>query len=393
MKENSELFISQKKIIKDELRCWIEFNLSKLKNNIDIIKSFISDKIEIICVLRTNIYEFGYINIVKYLSVIGIKYFAVSTLEEAIALRKSSIQGEIIILNWTSITKKEILIQNNLTQALFSYNYTHKLNKLPNKVKSLIKIDTGIDLLGFNMSQIKFIKDCYTFENLKIEGIFTDLSLIQVNGNGKDNSKNTHLEKFIYILQILEKEGINIGKKFIINSLGIEDLKNYKYDLYSIGLLIFGFFPNQNNKLINHALLESNFKPIISLRCKVMTIKYLKKGEKVGYNGKFISKEKTKIATISMGYADGLNFSCSKNKLKLIVKDKLCPLIGNICMDCSIIKIPLDVTIKVGDTVTIFGYNNKGNYLNLDEFILRNCLSIQEISSRLSKRIKKLYHL
>ena len=156
---------------------------------------------------------------------------------------------------------------------------------------------------------------------------------------------------------------------------------------------MFGFFPKQKYKLINNVLLENKFKPIISLRCKVMTIKYLKKNEKVGYNGKFISKEKTKIATISIGYADGLNFSCSKNQLKVIVKDRLCPLIGNICMDCSIIKIPFDVTIKAGDTVTIFGYNDKGNYLNFDEFILKNSLSLEEISSRLGKRITKLYHL
>lgn len=392
MKTNSELFISQKQIIKDEHRCWIEISLTKLKNNIDIIKSIISDKIEIICILRANCYGFDYINVVKYLSFIGIKYFAVSTLEEALALRKCNFRGEIMILNWTSISKKEVLIQNNITQILFDYNYANKLNKFPNKVKSIIKIDTGIDLFGFNMNQIKLIKDCYFFKNLKIEGILTDLSLIQDNGKDEDNSKNLHLEKFTYILQILKKEGINIGKKFIINSLGIEELKNYEYELFSIGLLIFGFFPKQNYKLINSVLLENNFKPIISLRCKVMTIKYLKKGEKVGYNGKFISKEKTKIATISMGYADGLSFSCSKNQLKVIVKDKLCPLIGNICMDCSIIKIPLDVSIIAGETVTIFGYNNEGNYLNLDEFILKNCLSVEEISSRLSKRIEKLYH-
>ena len=220
----------------------MEISLSKLKNNIDIIKSFISDKIEIIFILRANYYAYGYINYVKYLSFIGIKYFAVSTLEEALTLRKCCIQGEIIILNWTSISKKEILIQNNLTQTLFDYNYANKLNSFPKSVKSLIKIDTGIDLLGFNVNQIKLIKDCYTFNNLKLEGIFIDLSLIQDNEKGEDNSKNIHLEKFTYILQILNKEGINIGKKFIINSLGIEELKNYENDLFSVGLLDFMLF-------------------------------------------------------------------------------------------------------------------------------------------------------
>ena len=250
-----------------------------------------------------------------------------------------------------------------------------------------------MDSLGFDMNEIKFIKECYTLKNLKIEGIFTDLSLIQDYGKEEDNSININLENFAFFLQKLEKEGINIGKKFIINSFGIQDFKNYKFDLFSTGLLMLGFTHKTNNKLINNFLLESNFKPIASLRCKIMSIKYLKKDEKVGYNGKFTAKEKTKIAIISMGYADGLNFCCSKNELNILVKDKLCPLIGNICMDCSIIKIPLDLTINAGDVITIFGYDNKGNYLNLNEFILKSDLSFEEIISRLGKRLIRLYHI
>ena len=391
MEKTSELFISRN--TKDNFRCWTEINLFNLKNNIDIIKSFILSKAELICVLKDNFYGFCNINIIKYLSFIGIKYFAVTTLQKALELRKFDTQSEIIILNWTSVSKKDIIIQNNLTQTLFDYKYAKKFNKYPNKVKSLIKIDIGLDLLGFNMNQIKLIKECYTFKNLKIKGIFADLSLIQDYEKSGDISINILLKNFNLILQKLENEGINLGKKFIINSFGKQEMKNYIYDKLSGGLLMFGFSTDEYNKLINNSLLDNNFKPITSLRCKVMTIKYLKKGEKVGYNSKFIAKEKTKIATISIGYADGLNFCCSKNQLNVILRNKLCPLIGNICMDCSIIKIPIDLTINAEDVVTIFGYDNKGNYLNLDEFILKSDSTFEEIIARLSKRITRLYHL
>ena len=124
------------------------------------------------------------------------------------------------------------------------------------------------------------------------------------------------------------------------------------------------------NKEIDKLLEKNNFKPVISLKWKVMIVKEIEKGEKVGYNRMFVAEEKTKISNISIGYADGLSFISSRNNFRVLIKGLLCPVIGNICMDTTIVKIPLNSDIKEGDIVTLFGYIDDGEkYLNYKEFL------------------------
>ena len=115
----SKIYSNKDDIDIGKLRCWLEINLSHLKNNIESIKKIITDKLDICCVVKANGYGFGSLNISKYLTSIGIKFLAVSTLEEALEIRRSGkVSVEIIILNWTPVSEKETLIKNNLTQTL-----------------------------------------------------------------------------------------------------------------------------------------------------------------------------------------------------------------------------------------------------------------------------------
>ena len=142
----SKFYSSKDEIETEKLRCWLEINLSYLKNNIESIRNIISDNLDIICVVKANGYGLGAVNIAKYLSSIGIKYFAVATLEEALELRNSGVtKEEIIILSWTPQSEKETLIKYNLTQTLIDYEYAKKLNELPGLLKCHIKIDTGMN--------------------------------------------------------------------------------------------------------------------------------------------------------------------------------------------------------------------------------------------------------
>ena len=132
MSSSSKVYSSKDELNTQRLRCWLEINLSNLKNNIESIRSIISADMDIICVVKANSYGLGAVNISKYLSSIGIKYFAVATLQEALDLRiKGKINNEIIILSWTPVLEKETLIKYNLTQTLVDYDYAKKLNDQP----------------------------------------------------------------------------------------------------------------------------------------------------------------------------------------------------------------------------------------------------------------------
>ena len=292
MSTSSKIYASRKDIETDKLRCWLELNLSNLKNNIQSIRNIISDKVDMICVVKANGYGYGSLNISKYLSSIGIKYFGVSTLEEALELRiDGEIKDEIIILSWTPISEKETLIKYNLTQTLIDYEYAKKLNQIPGVVKCHVKIDSGMNRFGLNINDIKSIKEIYNkFKNLNILGIFSHLCRASEFGEEPDNFTKMQIKNFDTIIEELEKDGINVGLKHIMNSFGILRFNDKKYDLVRPGALIYGVSPDPNNEEIDKLLKNNNFKPVASLRCKVMTVKIIEKGEKVGYNSRFTAE-------------------------------------------------------------------------------------------------------
>jgi serine/alanine racemase len=395
MSLSSKIYSSRDEIETDKLRCWLEINLSYLKNNIESIKSIISDDLDIIAVVKANGYGLGALNIAKYLASIGIKYFAVATLEEALELRiRGNIKEDIIILSWTAPSEKETLIKYDLTQSLIDFEYAKKLNDLPGVVKCHIKIDTGMNRFGQTVNDIENIREIYTYKNLKVLGIYSHLCRVREFGEEPDNYTKMQIENFNIIIEQLEKEGINVGLKHIMNSFGILRFNDKKYDLVRPGLLMYGVSPDPNNQEIDKLLDENNFKPVASLKCKVMTIKTIEEGEKVGYNSKFIAQEKTKIATISIGYADGLSFASSRNEFRVIIKGYLCPVIGNVCMDNTIVKIPLESDIQEGDIATLFGYaDDREEHLNHKEFLTKSGAPIGETFARLGQRITRICHL
>ena len=390
----SKIYSKKEELKTNRLRCWLEVNLSNLKNNIESIRSIISEEMDIISVVKANSYGLGSLNISKYLSSIGIKYFAVATLQEALDLRiKGKVPGEILILSWTPVSEKDTLIKYNLTQTLIDYDYAKKLNDEPGIVKCHIKVDTGMNRFGHKIKDVEIFKKMYELKNLNILGIFSHLCRVREFEEEADGYTKMQIENFDYIIEQLEKEGINVGIKHIMNSFGILRFNENKYSMVRPGLLMYGVSPDPDNEQISKLLDEYNFKPVASLRCKVMTVKTIEKGEKVGYNGKYTAEEKTKIATISIGYADGLSFASSKNKFRVIIKGHLCPITGNVCMDSTMVKIPLDSDIQEGDDVTIFGLDDRGNLVNHKEFLTKSGAPIGETFSRLGQRITRIYHL
>ena len=395
MSSSSKIYSSKEELNTQLLRCWLEINLSNLKNNIESIRSIISADMDIICVVKANSYGLGAINISKYLSSIGIKYFAVATLQEALDLRiKGKINNEIIILSWTPVLEKETLIKYNLTQTLVDYDYAKKLNEQPGVCKCHIKVDTGMNRFGHKVNDIEIFKKMYELKNLNILGIFSHLCRVREFGEEPDNYTKTQISNFNNIISLLEKEGINVGIKHIMNSFGILRFNdNNKYNMVRPGLLMYGVSPDPDNEQIQKLLNEYNFKPVASLKCKVMTVKIIEKGEKVGYNSKYTADQRTKIASISIGYADGLSFASSKNKFRVIIRNNLCPITGNVCMDSTMVKVPLDSDIQEGDEVTIFGVDERGNLVNHKEFLSKSGAPIGETFSRLGQRITRIYHL
>ena len=394
MPPKTKIYSSKDEIETEKLRCWLEINLSNLKNNIETIRSILPENTDIMAVVKANCYGLGAVHISKYLSSIGIKYFAVSTLDEALELRNlGEIKEEILILGWTPVTEKETLIKHNLTQTLVSFEYAKKLSELPGVLKCHVKINTGMNRFGENIAKIENIKAMYSLKNLDMVGIYSHLCRVSEYGEEPENFTKKQIDEFNTIIEQLEKDGIKVGVKHLMNSFGTLKLRGKKYDLVRPGVIMYGFSPEPDNEKMNKLLEGYNLKPVPSLKSKVMTVKTIEKGEKVGYCGNFTAEEKMKIATISIGYADGLFFANSKNGFRFIIKGHKCPLIGNICMDNSFVKLPLDCDIEEGDIATLFGFLDDGDkFMNIKEFLTKSGSPFGETFTHLGERITRIFH-
>lgn len=332
-------------------------NLKNLKENIKEIKKYYNDYKYYIGVVKANAYGHGD-RIAKTLEESGINYLAVSSLEEAISVRKYT---KLPILCFGYIDLKEIdeIIKNDITLSIISYDYYQELLKLNKKIKVHLKINSGMNRFGINdKNQVKEIVETLYNTNIILEGIYTHLATSGVS----DIYYDYQIKKFEELTSLINLTTIKIVH--IFNSLGLSRHKKIPYtNGVRLGLMMYGFTYNVGKmnliqkfkrrlKLrfirISKTTLTNNLKlkKVLSLHSEVVNINKVKEGEFVGYNAKYIAPYDTFVAVIPIGHADGIN----NNYKKVIINNKFYDIIG-ICMDYIMVKV--NDTVKLHDKVDI----------------------------------------
>lgn len=338
-------------------RAWIELNLENLENNINEIKKYSLDS-KIMAVVKANAYGHGTIEITKKLSKLGINFFAVASLDEAIVLRNNNITGDILILGYTSLEDIKYVKKYNLIQTIVDYDYFNNIDKLGININCHLKINTGMNRIGESYKNINNIIKIYNSKNINVTGIFTHLAVSDSSKTKDIVFTKNQLNNFDYVLQKLKENNINPGLSHALNSYGIVNYNQYKYDLVRAGIILYGI--KNNNSYLNS---EINLKPVLSLKSRITSIKTIDKNESVSYGRTFISKRKMTIASVSIGYADGIFRSLSNKKAYVYVNDKKAYIIGKICMDQLMIDVT-NIKVNVGDIVTIIKDNKHLNDLS-----------------------------
>ena len=320
-------------------RCWAEVDLNKIESNFKKIKG------NICCVVKANAYGHGAVELAKFYSKLGCFYFAVATLEEAIELRKNGITKPILVLGYTNETCSVILSKYNITQTVYSLEYATLLNeeakKHDIKLKCHLKIDTGMGRIGFqfhdNLNQLdEAFKTC-KLENLEFEGILMHFAMSDEGINDFTFSQERY---FLDAISYLESKGITFKIKHAQNSGGIVNYKDFAYTMVRAGIILYGFNLNEND----------NFEEALSLKAIVTHVKEIDKGSSVSYGREYVAGSKTRVATISIGYADG--YYRSNKGSYIIINNKKCPMLGRVCMDQIMVE---SSDAKMGDIATIYG--------------------------------------
>lgn len=369
-------------------RAWAEINLDNIEHNVKEVVKRVGKMTEVMAVVKADAYGHGVFETVPTLLENGATRLAVSMLDEAIQLREIGIKVPILVLGYTEPSRSEDIIKYNITQTVFSHELAKALSdtavKLGKPAKIHIKIDTGMTRVGF-MPGYGAVKDVVKINELPgiiIEGLFSHFACAD---EADREYTMIQFERFESIVQELNRIGISIPVKHIANSGAIIQYPNFHLNMVRPGIILYGMYPSND---VDKSIID--IRPAMELKAKVVLVKEVEKGTPVSYGRTFVTKRKSRIATIPIGYADGYSRLLS-NRGRVLIHGEYAPIIGNICMDqCMVDVTDIKSEVKVGDEVVIFGA--QGNNKITVEEIAQLCNTINyEIVSLIGKRIPRVY--
>ena len=367
----------------DTDRAYLEIDLNNLEHNVKVLKGAMPQKCKLMAVVKAEAYGHGIYEIATHLGKIGIKAFAVATIDEGIKLRQYGISGEILILGYTAPARAKELRKYDLTQTLIDYEYSLLLNKQGYAVMTHIKVDTGMHRLGFDAKDIENISAVFSMKHIKVSGIYTHLCSADSVDEKDIFFTNVQIESFYNLLNQLKEKGITIPKIHIQSSYGLLNYPELKCDYVRAGISLYGVLSSPNDR----TQLQLDLRPVLSLKSRVTLLREIKKGDSVGYSRSFVANRDSLIAVLPVGYADGYprNLSCQKSYV--LINGHQAPVVGKICMD----QLAVDVTdipdVKIGITATLIGKD--GDEEISAPMIADNSESItNELLSRMGQRLK-----
>lgn len=372
-------------------RYWAEINLDAAENNFNIIKSKLSDKTKICCVIKADAYGHGAIQLARLYEKKKADYFAVSNIEEAIQLRKGGIKIPVMILGWTHPECADLLWEYNIEQTIFSLEYAKQLSenleKSGKEIKVHLKLDSGMGRLGFSCkhNEEDFSGLDEAAQALKLKGIipygvFTHFAVSDEGDAGREYTK-AQFESFEKaVLYLKDKHNIEFEIRHVSNSGAIFEYPEFQLDMVRAGIVLY---------CADTKALSSGLEGVMSLKAIISMVKDIKTGDCISYGCAFKANKDMTVATIPLGYADGF-FRSNFEKAMVLVQGKNAPLIGRVCMDQIIVDVSEIPDAKMGDMVTIMGKENGEEISAMDIADINNTISY-EILCAVGKRVPRYY--
>lgn len=324
--------------------------MNNLVANLNYFKSLLKPTTKIMVMVKAFSYGLGTYDVAKLLEENNVDYLGVANTFEGIELRKSGIKTPIMVMK-PEVDSFDLVKEYQLTPTIFS---PQALLRLINSIDHnspfsiSIKIDTGMHRLGFEKNEIPELLN--TLKNhpfLKIESVFSHLAAAE--DPNEDEFTQQQIKSFKNIAHTISGSVSYPIEKHILNSNGIIRFNDAQFDMVRLGIGLYGVCADSET--------QDKLLPASTLKSKIAQIKHIKKGETIGYNRVGVATEDLAIATIPVGYADGLSRNLSNGNWSMIVNDKKAPIIGNVCMDMVMIDIT-NITCKEGDEAFIFSANN-----------------------------------
>ena len=358
----------------------LEVNLNAILHNINVHKALLNPETKMMAMVKAYSYGLGGYEIAEFLQHHHIDYLGVAYADEGVDLRENGITTPIMVMNPEQHSYNSI-IDYNLEPEIYSFRVLELFNeKLSQKGTQHrypihIKLETGMHRLGFKKEELSELIEKLNSMNVIVKSIFSHLS------SSDDDQQNDYTLEQIHIFNensLMLMNGIN-GQpiRHILNTSGIVNFAQYQFDMVRIGIGMVGISANQE--------IKKQLKSAVTFKTVISQISQVKEGDSVGYNRRFKAIKNTNIATIPVGYADGIPRLVGNNAGYVGIRKNLFPIVGNVCMDMMMIDLG-DSIAKEGEEVIIFNSNP-----SLEDFAAY-CKTISyEVLTSISRRVKRIY--
>lgn len=368
-------------------RAWAEINLDNIAHNVRAVAKNVGKMTEIMAVVKADAYGHGVMETIPTLIENGASRLAVSMLDEAIQLREIGVTVPVLVLNYTDPVRAEEIINNNITQTVFSHDLAQALSKaavkLGKQARIHIKIDTGMSRVGFQPGY-KAVKDAVEINNLPgivIEGLFTHFASAD---EVEREFTRLQFERFETIINELNRIGILIPVKHIANSAAIIKYPFICLDMVRPGIILYGLYPSKD---IDRNCID--LKPAMELKARVILVKELDAGTPISYGRIYETTRKSIIATLPVGYADGYSRLLS-NCGRVLIHGQYAPVVGRVCMDQCMVDVTDIPGVKTGDEAVLIGHQGD-NEITADEIADITGTINYEVVCLVGKRIPRVY--
>ena len=362
---------------------WAEIDSTKIKHNATTICKKVYPA-KVMAVVKADGFGHGLVETAKAALKGGVTNLGVATLDEGIALRRAGVKDPILLMGTIQPRFAELVYINNLTVALCTFELAEAFSKLnienDKKINVHVKVNTGLNRIGIPVKDtVKFIKGVQKLKQINIEGIFTTFA-------DPDNLDTSHsvkqFKKFVELLTDIKNEGINIKYSHITNSPLNNKHPEMNLDVGRVCRLIYGVTP-----WLPKLKKELGLKSALTIRCEIVFITKVNKGESIGFDNMYYAKDNMKIATLPIGFADvGRLFQGNSD----VIINKTMSNVLSIASDQTLVDVTKIPNIRIGDKVIIIGEDGKKG-IDIIDIMARTGLSAGTICTGLTKRLAKIY--
>ncbi len=369
-----------------------EIDLQAFRHNLQTLRKYLDPQTQIMAVIKADAYGHGAVPCARAAVENGADYLGAGVIEEGMELRENGIDAPILILGSTFPDHAEHLVRHNLATTLCTQPLAQALSReaeKQNKMVSVhIKVDTGMNRLGVSPENLSALLDqIRNLKNLKIAAVSTHFS----SADEDDFSiTRAQLKNFQTALAILQKEGVRTPMIHCANTSALFKFPESRFNMVRPGLILYGVLPSSSlQKVFDREKNLRPFQPVMQWKSRIILVKSIAKDQPVSYSRNFTTRRDSRVATLPIGYADGLHRILSNN-MDVLIRGQRAPQIGNICMDMILVDVTEISDVQEGDEAVIFG--KQGNQMiSVEELAVKGKTIPYEILCNIGKRVPRIY--